>query len=63
MSDFQISIDWATLRKTSTPLTQAHVDAAASIYRQCRTEDDIRRDNQQAQADYERERNEGWSVR
>lgn len=62
MTDFHINIDWATLRKTNVTLSQAQIDMIADIARQCRTEDDIHHDDE-AQADYERERNEGWSVR
>jgi hypothetical protein len=38
-------------------------DEVDAIVRQHRSPEQIRRDNAQAQADHERERNEGWSVR
>jgi hypothetical protein len=41
---------------------QAHIDVLTNTVRQIRSADDIHHDDE-AQADYERERNEGWSVR
>jgi hypothetical protein len=58
VSDFHICIDM----KRGGNLSQAQIDALTNIIRQCRSDDDIGRDNAEAQADYERERHEGWSV-
>jgi flagellar motor switch protein FliM len=59
VSDFHICIDM----KRADNLSQAQIDALTNIIRQCRSDEDIRRDNAAAQADYERERRDGWSVK